>query len=63
VYGAYLVKEYNGPKFITDNSSENFPYNPKEMLLTAKIYQSSGNIKINDKDVTQEQALNYTLKE
>ncbi len=63
VYGAYLVKEYNGPRFIIDNSSENFPYNPKEMLLTAKVHKTSGNIKINDKSVTQEQALNYTLVE
>lgn len=48
-YMPYLIKEYNGPKFITSNSTEHFPYNPEERNLTAKINTYSGNITINEK--------------
>ncbi len=32
-----LIREYNWPEFVYDNSEENFPYNPYEKKLTAKI--------------------------
>jgi len=32
-----LIREYNGPDFVYNNSNQNFPYNPWDRILTAKI--------------------------
>lgn len=63
IYMPYLVKEYNGPRFITQDSIENFPYNPEERILTAKIHKMNWNVSINQKNVSQDEALNYILWE
>lgn len=57
----YLIKEYNGPRFITHNSKDHFPYNPLERQVIAKIQSYSWTLQINDKTFTHEQILNYTL--
>lgn len=63
VYMPYLVKEYNGPRFITQDSTELFAYNPHERVLSAKIYNFSGNITINGASIPSDQVKNYTLLE
>lgn len=63
MYIPFLVKEYNGPRFIVDNSLENFPYNPEERLLTAKIQSYTWSVSINWQTFSQEQILNSILKE
>ncbi len=60
-YSPYLVREYNWPTFVTDNSIKNYPYNPQEKLLTAKIDSFSWDILINWK--SESDVLNYTFKE
>ncbi|MBW7955069.1 FecR domain-containing protein [Candidatus Gracilibacteria bacterium] len=60
-FSPYIIREYNGPLFVTDNSIKNYPYNPQEKLLTAKIDSFSGKILINGKN--ESDILNYTLKE
>lgn len=57
----YLVKEYNGPRFITQDSTELFAYNPEERILTAKIHYFSGAITINNTLIASDQVKNYTL--
>lgn len=57
----YLVKEYNGPRFITQDSTELFAYNPDERILTAKIHDFSGDITINNTLIISDQVKNYTL--
>lgn len=58
-----LIKEYNWPNFVSRDSKEYFPYNPKERLLTAKINSYSGIIKINDKTLTTpEEIKEYIIK-
>ena len=47
-----LVREYNWPNFVYDDAVENFPYNPEELLLTAKISDYSWSILINSKTYT-----------
>jgi hypothetical protein len=45
VYGDYdaengpfnLIREYNGPNFVHNESTLHFPYNPSERVLTATI--------------------------
>lgn len=41
-----LVKEYNWPDFVGNNSTTHFPYNPEEKVLTASINDYSGTISI-----------------
>lgn len=43
-----LIREYNGSYFIEDGSLQHFPYNPHERVLSAKIWATTGNIKVND---------------
>lgn len=45
-----LIREYNGPNFVMDKSKTSFPYNPEELLLTAKINSYSGSVTINGND-------------
>lgn len=56
-----LIREYNGPYFVDDNSLQNFAYNPYEKILTAKIWENSWNISINGVLVSQEDIQNTTL--
>lgn len=57
-----LIREYNGPNFVYDRSQNNFPYNPLERILTAKIDDFSGNILINNNSYSSEEVLSYQLK-
>lgn len=58
-----LIREYNWPNFVYDNSSENFPYNPDELLLTAKINSFSWTVSINKKVLNEKEILNFEIKE
>lgn len=42
-----LIREYNWPNFVMDKSKTSFPYNPEELLLTAKINSYSSGVTIN----------------
>ncbi len=41
-----LVREYNWPEFVSNNSTEHFPYNPEEKILTAQINDYSGSVSV-----------------
>jgi len=41
-----LIREYNWPQFIFDKSTQNFPFNPTERLMTAKIGSYSWSISL-----------------
>ncbi len=61
-----LIKEYNWPDFVSNNSKTSFPYNPDEKILIAKINNFTGNITIswpgyNITQATPNQILNHTL--
>ncbi len=43
-----LIREYNWPDFVYDKSKNNFPYNPEEMILTAKISSFTGDLTLNN---------------
>ncbi|MFA5916602.1 MAG: FecR domain-containing protein [Candidatus Gracilibacteria bacterium] len=43
-----LIREYNGPDFVYNKSQKNFPYNPDEMILTAKISSFTGDLILNN---------------
>lgn len=58
-----LIREYNGPDFVFNESIENFPYNPEERVVTWKITSYSGNITINGSVSAKDQILAFTLKE
>lgn len=57
-----LIREYNGPSFIYDGSTENFPYNPEERTLTASIWSFSWTVSINDTISDSDSLLSYTLR-
>ena len=57
-----LIREYNGPNFVYNKSQNNYPYNPLERILTAKIDDFSGNILINNSSYSSEEILSYELK-
>lgn len=72
IYGNYekkenqvknLIKEYNWPNFVFDKSTQNFPYNPNNKKLTAKILSYEWNLKINDKILSKKEILEYEIKE
>lgn len=42
-----LIREYNWPDFVYDKSRINFPYNPDERLLKAKIWTYSWSVTVN----------------
>ncbi len=56
-----LIREYNGPYFVDDNSTQNFAYNPYEKILSAKIWDNSGNITVNGKNLTADGISNIHL--
>lgn len=56
-----LIREYNGPYFVDDNSTQNFAYNPYEKILTAKIWDNSGNITVNGKNLSTDEISNIQL--
>ncbi|MCD5380568.1 type II secretion system GspH family protein, partial [Candidatus Gracilibacteria bacterium] len=60
-----LIKEYNGPNFVSNNSKTSFPYNPDEKILVAKINNYSGTVTIqgNGYLISGIQVLNHTLVE
>ena len=58
-----LIREYNGPDFVFNESIENFPYNPEERVVTWKITSYSGNITINGSVSAKDQILAFILKE
>lgn len=37
-----LIREYNGPDFVNNNSTTSFPYNPDEVTLSAKLHGITG---------------------
>ncbi len=41
-----LIREYNWPQFLYNKATQNFPYNPEERLMTAKIGSYSGSVEI-----------------
>jgi hypothetical protein len=57
-----LIREYNGPNFVYNNSTENFPYNPEEKVLTGKISSFSGSVSINSTITQKDQILSYILR-
>jgi len=60
-----LIREYNWPDFVYDKSLDNFPYNPYEQVLTAKIDDFSwlaSSIKINGNSMDTGSLLSYTLR-
>lgn len=58
-----LIREYNWPDFVYDEATSVFPYNPEELLLTAKISNFSWSVLINDKNYTEDEILSFDLKE
>jgi prepilin-type N-terminal cleavage/methylation domain-containing protein len=56
-----LIREYNWPQFIYDKSKTNFPYNPYEKLINAKIWSFSGVIKVNNIVIDKNWILNNQL--
>ena len=58
-----LIREYNGPNFVHNESTLHFPYNPLERILTAKIDSYTWSVSINWIETYDEnQLLNYELK-
>lgn len=43
-----LIREYNWPDFVFDKSKDSFPYNPDEMILTARISDFTWSLTINN---------------
>ncbi len=58
-----LIREYNGPDFVYDGSESNFPYNPDERILVAKINDFDGTVTINENITDTWAILSYTLGE
>ena len=56
-----LIRQYNGPYFVEDNSLQNFAYNPYEKILTAKIWDNSGNVTVNGENLTADEISNIHL--
>lgn len=57
-----LIREYNGPEFVSDGNKNHFPYNPEERVLVAQIKDLGGIVRINDTINATQEILNYTLK-
>lgn len=57
-----LIRSYNGPEFVWDKSETNFPYNPQERILTAKIDTYSWSITINGYIYNESKVLDYELR-
>ncbi|MCP4523790.1 MAG: prepilin-type N-terminal cleavage/methylation domain-containing protein [Candidatus Gracilibacteria bacterium] len=57
-----LIREYNGPNFVQDQSNTNFPYNPDEQILTASIGETSGTVTVNTTIYTSAQLQDLQLR-
>ena len=58
-----LIREYNGPNFVHNDSTLHFPYNPIERVLTATIDSFTWSISINwNNSYSENEILNYVLK-
>ncbi len=56
-----LIREYNWPDYVYDKSIKNFPYNPEDMIVTARITSFTWDILLNDKILSKEEVLNKNL--
>lgn len=56
-----LIREYNWPNFVKDKSKTSFPYNPDELLLTAKINSYSWSVEVNNTSLQDSQLLGERL--
>ncbi|MDD3302812.1 MAG: FecR domain-containing protein [Candidatus Gracilibacteria bacterium] len=61
VYVYNLIREYNGPSFVFDKSRSNFPYNPDQRVMTAKISSYSGAVLVNGELFSSDIILNKEL--
>lgn len=57
-----LIRSYNWPDFVWDKSDSNFPYNPIERILTAKIDDYSGTVLINGTQYSESKTLSFELR-
>ena len=61
-----LIREYNWPSFIYNNSTRNFPYNPDWLIVSANILDIKWNIKVileSWKEITDpNEIMNISLK-
>ncbi len=58
-----LIKSYDWPEFVVDKDKNNFPYNPEEKKLTAKIWDFKWTIEINWVPKTKQELKNMKLFE
>ncbi len=52
-----LIREYNGPNFVYDESTKYFPYNPNELALNARITEFIGTVTIDSVQVNPNQVI------
>lgn len=61
-----LIRQYNWPNFVSNNSDKNFPYNPEQFVFTAKINKTTWNIEIQNKNGNTinnlEEITNYNIQ-
>lgn len=57
-----LIREYNWPDFVYDKSKNNFPYNPEERVVKAKIWTFSWTVSVNGTNIDKNWAQNNDLK-
>lgn len=48
-----LIREYNWPDFVYDQSKNNFPYNPEERVIKAKLWSFSWEVLVNNKPINK----------
>ena len=56
-----LIREYNGSYFVSDDSLQNFAYNPYDKILSAKIWENSWDISVNGNLLSMQEIQNITL--
>lgn len=56
-----LIREYNWPDFVFDKSKDSFPYNPDEMILTARITDFTWSLTINNTIIEKKAILDTQL--
>jgi len=61
VYVYNLIREYNWPSFVFDKSRSNFPYNPDQRVMTAKISSYSWSVLVNGELLSSDIILNKEL--
>lgn len=52
-----LIREYNWPKFVYDKSKNEFPYNPEELILTAKLFVFTWTLNLNGNNITNNEII------